>query len=136
MSVETELTASAATSVADTETAETEDAPEVTAVEPDAERSQKANEMPRVGEAEENLALSLLRPVQVARGGLPVINDANGQPVYSEIVYGSSKVGVIVDSVSFSKSALGSRFSGTASPAQRDSHKTAFFIFNRLLSRI
>jgi hypothetical protein len=73
------------------------------------------------------------RPVQSVVGGFPVLTDEEGRPLYAEVDVGKGRVGVLAESATVSRGALGNRFYDTPTAEQRESYSTVFLIFRRLM---
>ncbi len=81
----------------------------------------------------EDSELGFFRPILSVTGGSPVLRDDEGRAIYSESRFGRGRVGVLVDSFTLSKSALGSRFTDNPSPLQRRNLQTVYLVLKRML---
>jgi uncharacterized membrane protein len=73
------------------------------------------------------------RPMMIVRGGHSILRDQSGHSVFSVAYFGKGRVAVFVDSTTFSKAALGTRFIGEPNQEQISNHKTAYKVLRTIV---
>ncbi|MBN1204016.1 MAG: hypothetical protein JXB05_03720 [Myxococcaceae bacterium] len=75
------------------------------------------------------------RPIHSVAGGFPVLMDEEGRALYAEADIGQGRVGVLAESATVGRGALGNRFYDSPNAEQQESYNTVFLIFRQLLEK-